>query len=99
LQLTLAQNAGSITLVPVAAILVASMKFHAIEQSLNLNYNGPNNLTCDAIYHKGDEMGYFEHGSTILLFATDNYAFADGIEQGMTIKMGQSLLIDQSVSA
>jgi phosphatidylserine decarboxylase len=37
-------------------------------------------------------MGYFQHGSTIILFATSNYQFCEDIEKGKQIKMGQPLL-------
>jgi phosphatidylserine decarboxylase len=83
---------SSITLVPVAAILVASMKFNFLPQTLDLKYQGPNDIPCDVQFNKGDEMGYFQHGSTIILFATSNYQFCEGIEKGKGIKMGQPLL-------
>jgi phosphatidylserine decarboxylase len=83
---------SSITLVPVAAILVASMKFNFLPHTLNLKYQGPNEISCDAQFNKGDEMGYFQHGSTIILFATKNYQFCEGIQKGIAIKMGQPLL-------
>ncbi|MCF2949471.1 archaetidylserine decarboxylase [Paraglaciecola aquimarina] len=83
---------SSITLVPVAAILVASMKFNFLADTLDLKYQGPNEIECDAQFKKGDEMGYFQHGSTIILFATNNYSFFEGIETGSPIKMGQPLL-------
>lgn len=82
----------SITLVPVAAVLVTSMKFNFIEETLNLKYKGPNRLLCSAKFNKGDEMGYFEHGSTIIVFTTGNYELCDGIASGVEIKMGQALL-------
>ncbi|MCG6938715.1 MAG: archaetidylserine decarboxylase [Gammaproteobacteria bacterium] len=82
----------SITMVPVAAILVASMKFHCLEQRLNLQYRGPNRLSCNAQYNKGDEMGYFQHGSTIILFATANYRLHKDVSKGRRIFMGQPLL-------
>ncbi|MEP0354557.1 archaetidylserine decarboxylase [Paraglaciecola sp.] len=83
---------GSITLVPVAAILVASMKFKFLSDTLSLKYKGPNVLPCDASFSKGDEMGYFQHGSTIILFATANYEFCKEIKEGRYIKMGQPLM-------
>jgi len=83
---------ASITLVPVAAILVASMKFHCLDHHLGLRYRGPNTLSCQASYKKGDEMGYFQHGSTIILFATSHYQFRDQIQDGDTIRMGEALL-------
>lgn len=82
----------SITLVPVAAILVASMQFHCLHSALDLSYAGPNRIDCDASYKKGDELGYFQHGSTIIMFATGNYALHPDISQGHRIDMGQPLL-------
>jgi phosphatidylserine decarboxylase len=80
-------------IVPVAAVLVASMRFHAVDVLLNLRYKGPNDIPCDARYTKGQEMGWFEHGSTILMFVPPGYAFAAGIENGKQIRMGEALLI------
>jgi phosphatidylserine decarboxylase len=85
----------SITMVPVAAILVASMKFHCLHQNLNLQYQGPNRLACNARYKKGEEMGYFQHGSTIILFATANYRLHEDITKGHRIYMGQPLLSEK----
>jgi len=72
--------------------LVASMRFHAVDVLLNLRYKGPNEMPCDAAYAKGQEMGWFEHGSTILVFVPKGFALAQGIQQGQRIKMGQALL-------
>ena len=69
IDLDLGRPAG-LLLVPVAAILVASIRLHCLPAPLKLTYRGPNRLPCDAAYAKGDEMGWFEHGSTILVFAT-----------------------------
>jgi len=79
-------------IVPVAAVLVASMRFHAVDVLLNLRYKGPNEMPCDAAYAKGQEMGWFEHGSTILVFVPKGFAFAEGIAPGVKIQMGQALL-------
>jgi phosphatidylserine decarboxylase len=78
--------------VPVAAVLVASMRLHAVDVLLNLRYKGPNELRCDATYFKGQEMGWFEHGSTILIFVPPGFACAQGIAPGERIRMGQALL-------
>lgn len=78
-------------MVPVAAVLVASMRFHAVDVLLNLRYQGPNEMPCDADYAKGQEMGWFEHGSTILVFLPPGFAWADGIANGERIQMGQAL--------
>ena len=79
-------------IVPVAAVLVASMRFHAVDVLLNLRYRGPNEMPCDALYAKGQEMGWFEHGSTILIFVPPEFEWADGVVSGARIQMGQSLL-------
>jgi phosphatidylserine decarboxylase len=79
-------------IVPVAAVLVASMRFHAVDVLLNLRYRGPNEMPCDALYAKGQEMGWFEHGSTILIFVPPGFEWADGVVSGARIQMGQSLL-------
>ena len=84
-------NAG-VTLVPVAAILVASVKLHCIEDTLDLKYKGPNEINCDAKFKKGDEMGYFQHGSTIIILTTSNFEFFTHIKEGKMIKMGEPLL-------
>lgn len=83
---------NSITLVPVAAILVACMKFNFLPKPLDIKYKGPNYIHCNAKFSKGDEMGYFQHGSTIILFATNNYQFCEGIATGQRVNMGQALL-------
>ncbi|MBC8119843.1 MAG: phosphatidylserine decarboxylase, partial [Burkholderiaceae bacterium] len=50
-----------IALVPVAAVLVASIRLHFIDVLLHLRYRGPNEIACDARFVKGDELGWFQH--------------------------------------
>ncbi len=79
-------------MIPVAAILVASIRLHFIDVLLNLRYRGANVIPCDARYSKGDELGWFEHGSTIILLFPEHYQFAPGIREGTTIRMGEPLI-------
>jgi phosphatidylserine decarboxylase len=79
------------TLVPVAAILVASIRLRFLDVLLHLNYRGPNVIPCDAQLRKGEEMGWFEHGSTIIVFAPEGVALRDELREGMRIKMGEGL--------
>ncbi|WP_119354111.1 archaetidylserine decarboxylase [Azohydromonas sediminis] len=81
-----------VTLVPVAAILVASIRLHALDVRLHLKYRGPNEIACDVPFAKGDELGWFEHGSTILVFAPRGFTLAPGIVPGARIRMGQALM-------
>jgi phosphatidylserine decarboxylase len=85
-----------ITLVPVAAILVASMRLRFLDVLLHLRYRGPNVIPCDVGLRRGEEMGWFEHGSTILVFAPRGARLIDGVREGGRVQMGQALMrIDQ----
>ena len=59
----------ALTLVPVAAILVASIRLHFLDLTLNAQSRGPTVFPCDVDVGKGDELGWFEHGSTIIVLA------------------------------
>jgi len=85
----------SIALVPVAAILVASMQFHCLPRPLDLRYRGPQRIPCSAQYRRGEEMGYFQQGSTIIVFATADYRLAGGVATGTRVAMGQALLVEE----
>ena len=86
------QDGRPFLLVPVAAVLVASMRLHAADVLLHLRYKGPNEIPCQASYAKGDEMGWFQHGSTILIFVPPGMSLAPGIESGSQVRMGQALI-------
>lgn len=81
-----------VTLVPVAAILVASIRLHFLDTLLREMPAGANRMACDAAFRKGDEMGWFQHGSTIIVFAPDGFALCDNVRPGSTIRMGQPLM-------
>ena len=81
-----------LTLVPVAAILVASIRLRFLDVLLHLRYRGPNVIPCDAALQRGEELGWFEHGSTIIVLAPSGLRLADGVRQGARVLMGQTLL-------
>jgi phosphatidylserine decarboxylase len=81
-----------LTLVPVAAILVASIRLRFLDVLLHLRYRGPNLIPCDAALRRGEEMGWFEHGSTIIVLAPLGCRLAEGVVQGARVQMGQALL-------
>lgn len=81
-----------VLLVPVAAVLVASIRLHFLDVLLHLKYRGPNVMQCDARFQKGQEMGWFEHGSTIIVFAPQGFELVHGIENGHRIRMGEALM-------
>ena len=43
------------------------------------------------LFVKGEEMGWFEHGSTILVFVPKSFAFVPELTTGQGIQMGQAL--------
>jgi phosphatidylserine decarboxylase len=81
-----------LTLVPVAAILVASIRLHFLDIVLGAGNRGPTNFACDVTVRKGDELGWFEHGSTIIVLAPDRFSFCDNVREGARIRAGQPLL-------
>lgn len=91
LQCKLASNNALITLVPVAAILVASIRLHFLDVLLHLRYRGPNVIPCDADFRKGEEMGWFQHGSTIIAFAPEGVSLCEHVREGQRIRMGEAL--------
>jgi phosphatidylserine decarboxylase len=76
----------------VAAILVASVRLHFLNVLLHLRWRGPNLIPCEHQVRRGEELGWFEHGSTIILFAPPGFKPCPGIEPGLTVRMGQALL-------
>jgi len=81
-----------LTMVPVAAILVASIRLHFLDVLLGLQHSGPNEFACNARCEKGQELGYFQHGSTLVLFAPKGFELCQGIHTGTTVRMGEPLL-------
>jgi phosphatidylserine decarboxylase len=92
IQTALKDSQHVIALVPVAAILVASIRLNFINTRLHIRYRGPNEIPCNANYKKGDEMGWFEHGSTIIVFAPRGFQLCDGVHDGRYIRMGEPLM-------
>jgi phosphatidylserine decarboxylase len=81
-----------VLLVPVAAVLVASIRLHFLDALLHLRYRGPNVIPCDARFAKGEEMGWFQHGSTILVFAPGGFVLCRNVTEGSTIRVGEPLM-------
>ncbi|MFN3304415.1 MAG: archaetidylserine decarboxylase [Roseateles sp.] len=82
----------AVALVPVAAVLVASIRLHFLDVLLHLGHRGAHEMPCAAPHAKGQEMGWFEHGSTIIVFVPPGFELAEGIAPGAQIRAGQALL-------
>jgi phosphatidylserine decarboxylase len=81
-----------VTLVPVAAILVAGIRLRFLDLSFKLGDGAATVIPCEVRLRKGEEMGWFEHGSTIIVLAPAGFALADGVQEGRVIRMGQPLM-------
>jgi phosphatidylserine decarboxylase len=92
LRTVLTPSGHTVTLVAVAAILVASIRLHCIDALLSHDYQGRNVIACDSAFKKGDELGWFQHGSTIIVFVPDGFEFCDNVREGAAIQMGQPLM-------
>ena len=92
IRLRLAEG-SPVALVAVAAILVASIRLHGLNVLLHLCWPGPNELPCRLDVARGQELGWFEHGSTIIVFAPKGFRLCESIEPGAPLRMGQRLMV------
>jgi phosphatidylserine decarboxylase len=88
----LTASGNPVTLVAVAAILVAGIRLNCLGDLRGLQHRGPNVIACDASFRKGEELGRFEHGSTIIVFASQNFSLCDHVREGATIRLGEPLM-------
>ena len=92
IQINHTATGGAVTLVAVAAILVGGIKL------LFLKLGSPDRQPmgqrhgCAVSVRRGDELGWFEHGSTILLFAPPGSVFPPGLGEGSRVSAGQALV-------
>jgi phosphatidylserine decarboxylase len=80
-----------VAIVPVAAILVASIRLHFLNVLFHVKYTGPKAIACNASFEKGQEMGWFQHGSTVIMLAPKGFALSELLDQGAHVRMGQPL--------
>ena len=92
LRTQLTATGDPVTLVLVAAVLVASIRLKFLDVVLSLKHRGPNVLACDAAFSKGEEMGWFQHGSTVIVLAPRTFSLCDNVREGALIRVGQPLM-------
>ena len=85
-------DGGAAPGLPVAEILVASIRLHFLDIVLNAQTRGPSVFPCEADVRKGEELGWFEHGSTIIVLTPDRFEFCENLREGARILAGQPLL-------
>lgn len=92
LQLRLSRTDHVITLVPVAAVLVASIRLHCLDVLLHPRYRGPIQVPCEVPVRRGEELGWFQHGSTIIMLAPKGFQVRPDLHEGAMIRQGQPLV-------
>jgi len=85
-------DASRLVLVPVAAVLVASIRLPWLDAEANVRSGGERVERCSTHFAKGEEMGWFEHGSTIVVIAPPGHRPAESLAEGRQIRMGEQLL-------
>lgn len=90
LRLRLKDHSETISLVAVAAILVAGIRLNFLDTPLRAD--GERTIRCNVDLHRGAELGWFEHGSTIILFAPPGCRLRGDIAEGARVRAGQKLI-------
>jgi len=86
-----APGGRDLLLVPVAAILVAGIRLTFLDTERLLRTQGPGRRACDVAVGKGAELGWFEHGSTIVMFLPAAARLRGGLREGQAIRAGAPL--------
>jgi phosphatidylserine decarboxylase len=92
IRIRLGRTGHPVTLVPVAAILVASIRLNFLDASTDVRQGGPRTTRLDVPLTKGEEMGWFQHGSTIIVFAPNGFTLAEKVREGDMIRVGEPLM-------
>jgi phosphatidylserine decarboxylase len=81
-----------LAIVAVGAILVAGIHLHFLRDELDSRDRDGRQHRCRAAHRRGEEMGYFRHGSTIVVCAPKTFGLDETIQVGRTLRMGRPLM-------
>lgn len=91
----LESNGQRLILVAVAAVLVAGIRLRFAELVIDPRKSENSVMIPSANrFGRGQEMGWFEHGSTIIVLGAKGTALAGGLTAGSKVRMGEALLRD-----
>lgn len=88
----LQDDGARIAIVPVAAVLVASIRLPFLDPERGIRAGGERIATPEKAFARGEEMGWFEHGSTIVMLAPSDWRPGAALSEGQQIRMGMPLL-------
>src|SRR5262249_54649043 len=92
IRITLDGTGHVVTLVPVAAILVAGIRLRFLDLVVDPRRSDASAISSQIQFRKGEQMGWFEHGSTIIVLAPKAAVLLPGIQPGSKIRMGEELI-------
>ena len=69
-------------LVPAAATPLDSRRLHGVDVLLHTRRGGVTGVPCQAQVSKSQEMGWFEHGSTVIVIELPGLALAADVPSG-----------------
>jgi phosphatidylserine decarboxylase len=91
LRTTLDGSGELVTLVAVGAVLVSSVRLRFLDTPLDHGYRGAARIACDNGFRKGEELGFFQHGSTIIVLVPAELELCPEAGEGSVIRMGRPL--------
>ncbi len=78
-------------LVPVGTVLVGSIKLSFLNHSFNHSLKIPYSMDLNYKVKKGDELGMFHYGSTVLVLVSKRIEISESIQTSQFIKYGEPL--------
>lgn len=93
IQTHLEPGGEGLVLVAIAAVLVAGIRLRFLDLVVDPRQSAklvP--VRCAYQLQKGQEIGWFEHGSTIIVLSTKNLTIMESIKLGSTVRAGEALM-------
>jgi len=78
-------------IIPVGTVLVGSIKLNFLGHSFNHSQKFPYSLNMDYNSKKGEELGMFHYGSTVLVLLSKKINISDSIQTSRFLKYGEPL--------
>jgi len=85
----LQQTGLRLVMVPVGSLLAGSIRLPWLDGVHPINKRGSRTMQFEHEFSKGEEMGWFEHGSTIVLFSPPEAVPLATLKTGRVIRMGE----------
>lgn len=81
-----------LVMVPIGSVLAASIRLPWVDGANPIRHGGQRTERFEHHFRKGQEMGWFEHGSTIVMFGPPETPPVEGLVEGGIIRVGQPIM-------